>query len=554
MPEKAIGAGAAVDTERASPQAMRVDPSEEMRLGRPHLLAQAVRLLAASVEHKQTLSAMAALAARTFGEFALVEVEAPGSESVLTLAGPSNDDAPLAQAVEDRLRKRRFPALSRQLDNIPSPLVVEVTDPALIELVSPLRPRSMLIVPLAIGDGRRGVLAFLSSRETSPYGAIDLEIAVDLGRCVARAIENAELLHKAEISVQAREQLIDVVAHDLNNSLSAAKLSLAALSMQPRKAAKRSRRYAPILRRALEHMERLVSDLRDARQMELGRFTVRADAAVAPDVLIRCALEAASGQARLHQLQAASTPQLGLVPVDKERVLQVFANLIANALKFTPPGGIVTVGARAAGNDDVTFFVRDTGPGIPEADQAHVFEWRWQARPDEGRGSGLGLAICRGIVEAHGGTIAVESQPGLGSTFSFTLPAASHPGERGDRAAPGRTRILVVEEDPLLRDNLCEIVSLAGHEPIGVQSAEEALAEIARMPADLVVVDQRLPDMTGAGLLETLHSRGSRIPAIILTGFIDDEAARAAERLGIARLAAKPSDIAALLASLFPER
>jgi signal transduction histidine kinase len=130
------------------------------------------------------------------------------------------------------------------------------------------------------------------------------------------------------------------------------------------------------------------------------------------------------------------------VRVDEGRILQVFANLIGNALKFTPPGGIITVGARAGTDNDVIFFVRDNGPGIADPDRSHVFEWRWQARPDERCGSGLGLAICRGIVEAHGGTIAVDTRLGQGSTFSFTLPIADPPPAGSDAAAALRDRAL----------------------------------------------------------------------------------------------------------------
>jgi signal transduction histidine kinase len=110
--------------------------------------------------------------------------------------------------------------------------------------------------------------------------------------------------------------------------------------------------------------------------------------------------------------------------VDRHRVLQVFENLIGNALKFTPAGGRITVGA-VAQSGAVLCYVRDTGPGIPAEAQPHLFDRFWQARRSGAQrrsGAGLGLAIVRGIVEAHGGRIWVESAPGEGSTFYFTLP------------------------------------------------------------------------------------------------------------------------------------
>jgi signal transduction histidine kinase len=108
----------------------------------------------------------------------------------------------------------------------------------------------------------------------------------------------------------------------------------------------------------------------------------------------------------------------------------VFENLLGNALKFTAPGGRVTLGAQA-GDNEVLFRVTDTGAGIPPEHLPHLFDRFWQARAGERRGAGLGLPIVKGIVEAHGGTIQVESTPGQGTTFLFTIPvadAATRPG------------------------------------------------------------------------------------------------------------------------------
>ena len=114
--------------------------------------------------------------------------------------------------------------------------------------------------------------------------------------------------------------------------------------------------------------------------------------------------------------------------MDAERLLQVLSNLVGNALKFTEPGGKVHVAA-ALDDETLRVSVEDTGVGIPKEDLAHIFDRYWHARR-KGRaiGSGLGLAIARGIVEAHGGTIRAESEPGLGSTFSFVIPRRNGAG------------------------------------------------------------------------------------------------------------------------------
>jgi signal transduction histidine kinase len=108
-------------------------------------------------------------------------------------------------------------------------------------------------------------------------------------------------------------------------------------------------------------------------------------------------------------------------------VHQVLSNLVGNAIKFTPAGGRVTLSAELAAEREVRFAVADTGAGIPPEQLPHVFGQFWQGRRTDRRGIGLGLAIAKGIVEAHGGRIWVESQVGVGSNFYFTLPAATSP-------------------------------------------------------------------------------------------------------------------------------
>jgi signal transduction histidine kinase len=183
-------------------------------------------------------------------------------------------------------------------------------------------------------------------------------------------------------------------------------------------------------------MRRLIDDLLDATAIEAGRLSVklrpeRADAVVreAAD-----AVGAAAGEKGVA-LRVAASADLPPVRADRDRVLQVLGNLLANALNVTEPGGAVAVSA-AAGDREVIFEVRDTGPGIPETEREAIFEPFRRGVGTEYRGTGLGLAIAHGIVAAHGGRMWVESRVGAGSTFAFALPAAS-PDEAGvDAPAP----------------------------------------------------------------------------------------------------------------------
>src|SRR5262249_19102407 len=138
-------------------------------------------------------------------------------------------------------------------------------------------------------------------------------------------------------------------------------------------------------------------------------------------------------------LQSDVEPDLPPVVGDSERLFREFSNLVENAAKFTPPGGRIRIGARRHENS-VGCSVADTGAGIAAEDVPHVFERYWQGRPTERRGAGLGLTIAKGIIDAHGGRIWVETTPGRGSTFCFTIPFAAANGESPPATAGERLR------------------------------------------------------------------------------------------------------------------
>ena len=252
----------------------------------------------------------------------------------------------------------------------------------------------------------------------------------------------AELLeNQPDSSAQAapaRHHLIDMVAHDLANGLAGIRLSAAAYLRRRDRSDAATTRYVRMLLKEAEQMARLVSDLGDVRQMELGRFSVEVVPAVSPVALIQSAVTSARAGIGRRVLRARLARRLPCVRADEGRVLQVLSNLLGNAVKFTPPGGTITIRAtQAANRDAVLFSVSDTGIGMSRTDQLHASDLFWQANHGGRRGSGLGLTICKGIIEAHGGSISVTSRPGQGSTFSFALPVAVsgrlRQGSRGRR-------------------------------------------------------------------------------------------------------------------------
>jgi len=255
-----------------------------------------------------------------------------------------------------------------------------------------------------------------------------------LARRLSRARrKEAEALDTAQAALVARDELMAIVAHDLRNPLGA--ITMKAALLRRSAASERAREQLESIESVAMRMEYLIKTMLDIATIEAGRFSVSPAPCDVHD-LVAGAVEmferlAVSKQIRL---ESADVPAELAVRADRERVLQVLSNLLGNALKFTPQGGKVTVAAEAEG-DMVRIAISDTGPGIPLDNVPHVFERFWKHETKGKKGTGLGLFIAKGIVEAHGGRIWVDSEPGRGTTFHFTLPVSESPHTAGQPAA-----------------------------------------------------------------------------------------------------------------------
>jgi signal transduction histidine kinase len=233
---------------------------------------------------------------------------------------------------------------------------------------------------------------------------------------------------RGDADLAARDQFMSMAAHDLRTLLGVITLSAEVqLMLAPEgEAGLKHREAAGKIRRVAAKMNRLIGDLVDVASIEANRLAL-APADLDPRALLREAVEAftpaaaAKGMALLTNA-AASSPAWG----DHDRTFQVLANLVSNAIKFTPEGGTIIVRAAPMGGE-VRFSVADTGAGISLEHRESVFARFWQSGPDR-RGQGLGLFISKSLVEAQGGRIWLESEPGEGSTFHFTLPSVAATG------------------------------------------------------------------------------------------------------------------------------
>jgi chemotaxis family two-component system sensor kinase Cph1 len=271
-----------------------------------------------------------------------------------------------------------------------------------------------------------------------PWTQAELDGVADLRRH-ALEMDLVRQVVREQDAVQARDDLVAVVSHDLKNPLGViqlhAGLIMRALPLGDEGPWRRVQTYTERLQRSAERMTTLIRDLLDLSKIEAGRFTIEPRPEEAAELLEESveALRPLAEQKRL-KLTWQSQERPARVCADRERIFQVLSNLLGNAIKFTPEGGAVHLRFEQE-EAEVRFSIQDTGPGIPAELQPHLFHRYWQAQRGSRRGSGLGLYISKGIIEAHGGRVWAESQPGQGSTFHFTLPVVTGPAARGPAPA-----------------------------------------------------------------------------------------------------------------------
>jgi signal transduction histidine kinase len=276
-------------------------------------------------------------------------------------------------------------------------------------------------VPI-VHDGRNiGNLYLSRTKGAAPFSERDERVALLLAGFVGVSISNSRLYNEAMAAKRAREDLLATVSHDLKNPLNTIRI---ATHLLRRSAAAGTVDLAERIDRTAERMSRLIGDLLEASKIEAGVLRAASSPeAAAP--LVDSAVEMFRPLANEKSIELHAQAPSSLPPVFCERdlVLRVFSNLIGNAIKFSPDGSSIVVEAKGMPGE-IQFSVTDSGQGIPADQLPRVFDRYWQEKGSDRRGTGLGLYIAKGIVEAHGGRIWIESEHGQGTTMSFTLPSA----------------------------------------------------------------------------------------------------------------------------------
>jgi signal transduction histidine kinase len=425
------------EAEREANEAKRARSAAELEERRAAFIAGAGQELAASLDYEQTLATLARLIVPNLAESCAVDIiDGEGSLRRAAVAHRNPEDETVLKSQIGSVRRDAPDALVRIMQSgdatiigSASPLFEYVTGNAAVS------SRTLMLLPLVSRGQTIGVVSAVAA-ESKPFTRDDLAVFTEVARGASLAIDNARLYLESQQAVRAREEVLAIVSHDLRNPLNAVTLGSSLLKMSDSIAAE-DREQIEAIESAAKRMSRLIADLLDVTRLEGGkRLPIELEI-----VEVASLLGEAEELFRVQSAAASVTMQyrageLPPVQADRHRIMQVLSNLIGNSLKFTPPGGRIDV--EASGEDgQVRFMVRDTGPGIPREHLHDIFSPYWQAKRTERLGAGLGLPIAKGIVESHGGRIWVESEPGQGTAFYFTLPAAEAQTEVTGASAGG---------------------------------------------------------------------------------------------------------------------
>lgn len=425
----------------------------------------------------------------------------------------------------------------------------------LLECLSDVRPGEVLT---ALGDR-----SFTEAAEASPRDfVLDKPTRQVIEASIVRLQdEEAEpwllILRDATDSREAirrRDRFLAMLSHELRNPLAA--LTSAAHLLRLEGADRTIReRSLHILTRQLRHIARLVDDLLDASRFLHGKVQLHKEATDLAQLTARTVeahdvLFTEEGK----QLQADIAAGPLLVHGDPVRLTQVLDNLLSNARRFTPAGGLTQVRCHAEG-EAIVLSVRDTGEGIEAGKFTEIFEPFMQVHDTLDRaqgGLGLGLALVKALTEMHGGSVAVHSDgPGRGSEFTVrwprlmqteTAPPAEKPANDGQATAPAHRRVLIVEDESDVREMLQAFLELNGHEVYTAANGPEALTVFRRHEPEIALIDIGLPGMDGYELVRMLsqESHRSRARLIALSGYTRMEDRRRALEAGFDLHLAKP--------------
>ncbi|MGG6265504.1 response regulator [Leptolyngbya sp. AN03gr2] len=528
-----------LERERA---ARRRAEAEERRFA---FLAEASRLLSSSLEFDTVLKQVAQLAVPNLADWCLVDI-IDGDfinwrEPVIAAIDPEKE-------LLVRELKQKFPPTidddygpAKVLRTGEPELVANLSDAFAIEIVQNVRhltllhqleAKSLMVVPIKLAERILGTISFVSSQIDRHYAIADLDMAMELARRSAFAIENARLYREAQEANRLKDEFLAIVSHELRtplNSISGWAQMLGKGKLTPAMQAK----AIETIDRNARLQTRLVDDIIDAaliiqNQIHLARHPVNLIPII--DAVIQSVRAAA--EEKSIQIETQFDLSVERVLGDAKRLQQIVWNLLSNAIKFTPKGGRVEVRLTQI-NRHLQLQIIDTGKGITAQFMPHIYDRFRQADSSIQRsfgGLGLGLTIVRHLVEMHGGTVYATSEgDNRGATFTVQLPVHSiEPLSRTTISSQNfpdlsGLKVLVVEDNSDTLELLRFILSECGAKVTTAVSVEIALRSIRQQVPDLLISDIGMTGQDGYELIHQIRSlpleQGGNIPAIALTAF-----------------------------------
>lgn len=441
------------------------------------------------------------------------------------------------------------------IENISEKLTsINLTDPSWLAYIQKFGITSFVTLPLLVSDKIIGTISLAMTDSNRKFSPSDLSFAEIIANRCAIGVNNALLYLKAKQAVQARENILAIVSHDLKNPVASIDMS-AELLLKHEFSEQNVHTLAQRIKKSSSLIQRLISDLLDFGKLEAGVFSVEKKP-VNVQSIIDTALESLSGKVleKEMQLDIKIPPNIPDIFGDKDRIVQVLWNLVGNAIKFTPKKGNISVNVDTEPGY-VKFTITDNGPGIESKDLPKVFDQFWQAKKTATLGTGLGLSIAKGIIEAHNGKIWVESEFGHGCKFYFTVPTTKKASVSSDQKLKSDEKSILGDQ-PLMGiyllivddnvDNLYltrHFLEKAGAKVSEAPSVAEALTKIAQDRPDVVITDIEMPDEDGYDLIKKIHQLNNEnfyLPVVALTGHEDKEELKKITEAGFDTQLSKP--------------
>jgi PAS domain S-box-containing protein len=396
-------------------------------------------------------------------------------------------------------------------------------------------------------------LGVLSTHHRKPHRPSERDLrTLDLyARQAADFIERINVEEALRAADRRKDEFLATLAHELRNPLAPVRM---ALELVRRKVGPSPiDNQLAMIGRQVENLERIVDDLLEVSRITRGKIELR-KRRLDVSVAVSSALESTRGLilGRQHEVSVALPPSPLFVEADPVRVEQVLTNVLANAAKYTDPGGRISISVERAGGD-AEIRVRDSGIGISEEMLPRVFEMFEQGRRDLARtagGLGIGLSIVKSLTELHGGTVvAASAGVGRGSEFTVRLPLACEE-KPGEAAAPvpiaaggapvARRRILVVDDNADAAESFAEILRELGHEVRVANDGPTAITMSADSHADIIFLDIGLPGMDGYQVAREIRKRRIDTQLIALTGYGHESARAQSREAGFSQHLVKP--------------